>query len=172
MSLNCNWMERWEVQTDVNIVCVCVLVLRQACAERSLVLVKSEGEPEYLQKEREGKQERPLGHCPVGGQTLEWERERKHTHVREKASFIQFCVQHRSTPRNERPADRCTAHSQTHTYSNVTETEIHKNKQLDSRVQTVNSGTDVNRLTHRCRQTQSGTYTSRQARFHTHKCVL
>lgn len=50
---------------------VAVFALRQACAERGLVLVKSEGEPEYLQREREGKQERPLGHCPVGGQTLE-----------------------------------------------------------------------------------------------------
>lgn len=51
--------------------CMCVFALRQACAERGLVLVKSEGEPEYLQREREGKQERPLGHCPVGGQTFE-----------------------------------------------------------------------------------------------------
>ena len=49
---------------------VCV-GLRQVCAESGLVQVKSEGEPEYLQREREGKQERPLGHCPVGGQTLE-----------------------------------------------------------------------------------------------------
>lgn len=31
--------------------------------------MKSEGEPAYLQREKEGKQERPLGHCPVGGQT-------------------------------------------------------------------------------------------------------
>lgn len=43
-------------------------------------------DPEYLQREREGKQERPLGHCPVEGQTLEWERERK-TGVHEKASL-------------------------------------------------------------------------------------
>lgn len=51
--------------------CMCVFALRQACTERGLVLVKLDGEPEYLQREREGKQERPLGHCPVGGQTLE-----------------------------------------------------------------------------------------------------
>lgn len=97
-------------------VCVC-FALRQACAERGLVLVKSEGEPEYLQREREGKQERPLGHCPVEGQTLEWERERKHTHVREKASFIQVCVKHRSTQRNERPFNRCTAQTLTRTHT-------------------------------------------------------
>lgn len=48
-----------------------MLALRQACTERGLALVKLEREPEYLQKEREGKQERPLGHCPVGGQTSE-----------------------------------------------------------------------------------------------------
>lgn len=60
-----------RVQSVLYGVCVCVFGLRQACAERGLVLVKSEGEPEYLQREREGKQERPLGHCPVGGQTLE-----------------------------------------------------------------------------------------------------
>ena len=48
-----------------------MFALRQVCAERGLDLVKSEGEPEYLQREREEKQERPLGHCPVGGQTSE-----------------------------------------------------------------------------------------------------
>lgn len=44
---------------------------RQARADSSLVLVGLEAEPEYLQREIEGKQERPLGHCPVGGQTSE-----------------------------------------------------------------------------------------------------
>lgn len=58
------------MKTDVNRMFVCV-GLRRVCAEHGLVQVKSEGEPEYLQREREGKQERPLGHCPVGGQTLE-----------------------------------------------------------------------------------------------------
>lgn len=33
--------------------------------------MRSEGEPAYLQREKEGKQERPLGHCPVGGQRRE-----------------------------------------------------------------------------------------------------
>lgn len=68
-----------QVCAVCNTVCVYMLALRQACTELGLTLVKLEREPEYLQKEREGKQERPLGHCPVGGQTSEWERERKHT---------------------------------------------------------------------------------------------
>lgn len=55
--------------------------------KRCLVLVKSEGDPEYLQREREGKQERPLGHCPVEGQTLEWERERKQACMRKQVSY-------------------------------------------------------------------------------------
>lgn len=58
---------------------VCVFALSHLCAERGTVLVKFDRAPEYLQREREGKQERPLGHCPVGGQTLEGEGERKHT---------------------------------------------------------------------------------------------
>lgn len=64
-------------------------------------------------------------------------REKTHTHVREKASFIQVAIKHRSTLRNERPFDRCTAHTQTH---NVKKTYIHTNT-WPSNVQIVNSET-------------------------------
>lgn len=82
---NCNGGVRGK---DRHLECVaCVFASRQACTERGLVLVKSEGGPEYLQREREGKQERPLGHCPVEGQTLEWERERKQACTRKQVSY-------------------------------------------------------------------------------------
>ena len=37
----------------------CVVASRQACTERCLDLVKSEEDPEYLQREREGKNGHP-----------------------------------------------------------------------------------------------------------------
>lgn len=52
--------------------------VRDSCAETWFWSDLTE-EPEYLQTEREGKQERPLEHCPVEGQTSERKRESKDT---------------------------------------------------------------------------------------------